>query len=79
MNNYFPSSVSFGRRPDIHGTILGLIGFTGAPMDVPEEPEVAPVKLEPEYDFGSAFAPAESCYCHIDPPCSCCVDHPEGD
>lgn len=71
------SSASFMPRPDIHGTLLGLFGFAAATVDEPEEVEAAPVK--PEYDDRGAFEPAESCYCHIDPPCSYCVEHPEED
>lgn len=66
---------AFMPRPDIHGSLLGLIGFAADPVDEPET--VAPPKPEPEYDDRSAFEPADSCTCFINGPCSYCLNLPE--
>ena len=74
MNDYFPSSTSFGRRPDIHGSFLGLFGiFAGSlPEEVEASEPLAP-KPEPEYDDFDA-GPSDSCYCAVlaMPPCGWC-------
>lgn len=77
MHGFDSPSASFDRRPDIHGSLLGLFGFMADPVVDDEPAPVAPVK--PEYDERFAFETADSCSCHIDPPCSYCTSRDEED
>jgi hypothetical protein len=68
-----PTAAAWTGRPDIQGVLFGLV--FGSPDPAEDRPEETPAATGPEYYYD--FAPAESCYCHIDPPCSYCTEQTE--